>query len=505
MINPTSAIYLLSNIKIDNTYENTYSWASYAQQSSSLLAKATHTLTDFLFLRKESSVKVNLAEESINNVNYVMFKNNAKWYYAFVTDIIYINDQTSELKLELDVLQTYYFDITWKDCWIEREHVTDDTIGLHRLDENLETGETYVQNYTEVDEIEELAICVVATKTTQGQTLPDINDVSIFNGVFVGAGIYADTDPAIITTLIYDYIHNGREDAIVAIFMMPKNLISTYGATVRIPNTTPVEIIKNVPYQALNNQGYVPRNNKLLTYPYKFLLFSNNQGNVQTLGYEYFSTNSINFKITSDVTINPTVICVPKSYRGSSTSWEDALTISNYPQCPFTTDSYRNWQAQTQVSNALSIGSSGLALAGGLVSKNPLLIAGGGLGLAQTFNNFEMKKWMPNNYKGSMQGGINIATGQQTFSFYEMSISQSFAQKIDYYFDKYGYLVNTLKEPNIRTRPYYNYVKMVDVNFSANIGNKFKTMIKDIHKKGITYWKGETLDRVGDYGYDNTI
>ena len=81
----------------------------------------------------------NLRFEDLLGYNYCMYKNDSykdKWFYAFITDIKYVNDGMSEVTIETDTFQTWQFDIVYMNSFIEREHVGDDTIGLHTLPEN---------------------------------------------------------------------------------------------------------------------------------------------------------------------------------------------------------------------------------------------------------------------------------------------------------------------------------------------------------------------------------
>jgi hypothetical protein len=77
-----------------------------------------------------------------------MFKNanfNAKWLYAFITNIEFISINCCKVSFELYVLQTWQFDYVIHPSFVVREHVIDDTIGKNLIPENLETGE-YVGN-----------------------------------------------------------------------------------------------------------------------------------------------------------------------------------------------------------------------------------------------------------------------------------------------------------------------------------------------------------------------
>ena len=43
----------------------------------------------------------------------------------------------TEITIETDVFQTWQFNINYKKMFVEREHVNDDTVGLHTVPENV--------------------------------------------------------------------------------------------------------------------------------------------------------------------------------------------------------------------------------------------------------------------------------------------------------------------------------------------------------------------------------
>lgn len=61
-----------------------------------------------------------------------MYQNEAysdKWFYAFITKMEYVNNNMTRIEIATDVWQTWQFDITFKESFIEREmiNVSDDT------------------------------------------------------------------------------------------------------------------------------------------------------------------------------------------------------------------------------------------------------------------------------------------------------------------------------------------------------------------------------------------
>ena len=56
----------------------------------------------------------------------------------------YVNENATRITFETDVYQTYMFDLVKKQCFVEREHVNDDTIGINTTHEGIDTGEFIV-------------------------------------------------------------------------------------------------------------------------------------------------------------------------------------------------------------------------------------------------------------------------------------------------------------------------------------------------------------------------
>lgn len=72
--------------------------------------------------------------------------------------------------------------------------------------------------------------------------------------------------------------------------------------------------------------------------------------------------------------------------------------------------------------------------------------------------------------------------------FTRYSIKRQFAERIDKYFDLYGYQTNTLKIPNINNRPNWNYIKTLNANINGNIPQMDLAEIKELFNSGITLW-----------------
>ena len=501
MFTPSTIVRLLQNVDISADYKNTFSFGSTSAQASFFSAKTKTgcAFTDFTYQRKESVLKVKVNIETLWNVNYLMFQNSnfgIKWFYAFITDMQYVNDNVTSITFDVDVMQTWLFDLDIKNCYVEREHVSNDTIGLHLIDENLNTGEYISDSATSLSQLDDLAIVVSTTADSLG------NDVQgeMYSGVYSGNAYYASSNYEFVNSFIVALA--AKPDAINNIFMMPSILINNFEDPIRVTSPTAKTLNYSLSKNLTTLDGYTPVNKKLLSFPFNFMEVTNNHGEASIYKYEYSNVGTMDFFVSCDIAPNPIVYMVPMHYKNLTYAHDELITLSGYPMCNWTTDIYKSWIAQNSVSNAVNIGGSGLALGVGIATVNPIAIAGGVLGVASTIGNFYEKSLLPNPIKGQISGSGNVALGIQHFSIYGKTIRHEYAKMIDDYFNMYGYKVNELKTPSYTSRLNWNYLKLVDVNIFGNIPNKHIVKIHEIFKNGLTFWHN---DNVGNYNRANTI
>ena len=100
-----------------------------------------------------------------------MYKNpdfKDKYYYAYITDMKFVNPNMTEITIKTDVFQTWQFDFIYKESLVEREHVNDDTVGLHTIRENLNTGDFIINNKESFSGLGRLIYLVNAGRNLQG-------------------------------------------------------------------------------------------------------------------------------------------------------------------------------------------------------------------------------------------------------------------------------------------------------------------------------------------------
>ena len=467
------------------------------------------TVSDYTYVRKDSTINVSANMDDLIGANYVMYKNSShenKWFYAFIESMEYKSDMATAVKIRTDVYQTWRDVLTLPSCFVVREHVNSDTVGLHTVEENLETGE-YIRNTNTVEAgLDNLAIVIAVSEE---ETATEIVSGGMYNGVYSGVKFYASTNPAAITKKLIAYNDKGKAEAVLSVFMCPNDFVgASFDTDVEAVATSALGTFLNVtaPARPATLDGYTPRNNKLLTYPYQFLYAHNNSGGAGVYKYELID-GTPTFSIYGSVAPNPVFKMIPsnmKTYSGSGNDQDQGLTIGGFPLCAWITDPYKNWIAQNAGSTALGLVGGTGALIAGAVTGGATAIAGGALAVLGQLVQQEQRKIQPNQANGQINSGsANTAVTWNDFFLYGKSIRAEYARIIDEYFDMYGYKIARVKVPNLSGRSSWNYVKTIDCIIKGGIPESDKQQLQKMFNNGVTIWHSFT--NFGDYSQSNSI
>ena len=531
LVVPTSRIILLKNpIEID--YMNELTFSNLNAQYNYFYNLPKLECDNATYQRKDEVVRFptdpnmeGVTYDDLIEYNYCMYQNDKwsdKWFYAFVKSVTFDNPGMSYIELETDIWQSWMFDITFKPSFIEREHVNDDTVGLHTIPENLELGEYVTQEATPIsifsDDPADYYIVLGVTKYPGTTAVPgDNTGGKIYAGVFSGLAYIVGEDFSGTTNIIRSYSDVGGADSIQCIFVAPKYLCGTpdwhvvagwsynvkygvlpeqedeWGAT-SLVTTKPTTLAGN----------YTPVNKKLLTWPYCYMNVDTNVGNCIDYRYEDFSTNNINFNVMATLTPGTSYKISPNNYKGLVNNYLYRFTPTKLPICNWQSDVYTNWITQNAVNVGLSVAGSGISLVASAVTGNPIGIASGVLGIASSIGQIYEHSLIPPSVKGNLNSGdVSFASKVINPILYKMSIKPEYSAIIDKYFSAYGYKVNTYKTPNINGRSNWNYVKTIGCNIIGDIPQNDLQKIKDIFNNGVTFWHNPSTFL--DYSQNNTI
>ena len=149
MIEPNTEVRLLKAVPLSNDYEHQLKFPDQETQYDYFNKKLVKKYLDFTYQRISESLVVPDVFDLLYEANYIMFQNKqygSKWFYGFITNKEYINPNATRIFFELDVWQSYQFDIEFKESFIDREHCNRWENGkpvINTVPENLDIGTEY--------------------------------------------------------------------------------------------------------------------------------------------------------------------------------------------------------------------------------------------------------------------------------------------------------------------------------------------------------------------------
>ena len=506
-IEPKTNIKILKDVPLDTTYEHTLYFASGTAQYNYFATKVKHNLSEYTYQRVNRGVaRVGIKSDDLYDCNYMMFQNTAygnKWFYAFITSVEYVNNECAEIRFEIDVMQTWFFDYTIDYCFVEREHSEKDTLWSNLVPENLELGD-YKITKKETFDMSPMNICALTSKTSSGASAVGRTINHVYVPLNVIAGIPSD-DASSINSALEEFVGAGQEDAIVTLYQYPSFLGDA-------STTDAQKTIKKLEPDFTKIDGYTPKNKKLFSYPYTMLVVSNNCGQTSEYRWEQWSSkeNCGRFALQGVFVSTPCVLCFPTYYRGIAEDVDSGITYSNFPQVPWVGDTYKAWIAQnkgTIASGLISSALGGALTVAGATTFNAGLVAGGSVAISNVVGNLVGKKTDAQNTPPQVHGqvqcdSLNAGAGRVEFTFNHMVIKQQFARIIDDYFTMYGYATNRCKIPNRSSRPHWNFVKTAGITLTGSVPCNDMRKICSIYNNGVTFWKNG--NEVGHYNLDNS-
>jgi hypothetical protein len=574
----------IGRVPFDNSYRHTVTFASRAEQVEEYLGKCTKTYQQgtYTYIRMNNSIKVQANAEELYTYNYCMYQNsnyNTRWFFAFITEVNYINENTTELVLELDVMQTWYYDMALQECYVEREHIWTDTIGanlvaeppMQLLHESIGSIErkfnadyaVFLINswpYYNVSQSAGSGSVPVAGGFMNGtlnacrHLIYDLSssqsismlkqDMDMFNGVGAAEAITDafTADEKQMTELLTFQAKSAAGDStsFVGRYML-RDGQATKTSTERV----------NLPE---NFDGYVPKNNKLFTFPFCYCEVGDYTGKNSEFRFEFGGGDHLGFEVKLPLCADAEVYITPQDYNGySQYAYPNPFVANVSNRISWTYSAYQNWAAQNSVVNQLaalgSVGAATLSVVPGIGAASKALGAGAGAvarnaakmypkggsaayesramsaripaalrtgaenidagqaamgigGLAATIGNIDRMSRMPNEAMGSTGGNSRFQAGKTGYYLTIRRLTREFAEIVDQFFSMYGYATDRVKVPNVFSRKAWNYVKTANACMTGNCPSPHIAAINSILDSGITFW--HTWD-VGNYELDNSL
>jgi len=546
-IPPTGTIQMMVGVHLNPKQEDTLYFESAGIRDEFFTSYIYATYDEQSYSRPtRDSVKIQDTADRLYKCQYMRFKNgnafNGQWIYAFVLAVEYINNNTCQVFYAIDDMVTWFPQCTLRECFVEREIPETDNLYENLVPENLETGEYVLRRNGAYQMNEDMYYLFQTTVNSQGDP-----QIGVINGLptpihYAKLPVNASSKAfeALIKIFTKDY---AQTDNVINVQIVP-NIIGK--SAVPEPSDTPsykeveTDEVDFVKHRDLD--GYFPKNKKLLTYPYCFLQVTNYSGQSVTYKWEQFlsyiqNPDEVVFDIMAIALGVPTVLCIPRHYRGLDSDYESALTLANFPPMPWACDTYKAYLAQNKASIMTSVLTGSVENISGIVSHqnqakyygamsdiSPTAYSGlsaelsaksasmgaaslavsTGLNIANTLAKIsDIKRASPTTLSTLAQTDMfTLVADRCGFYGYNVTIKYQMAKIIDDYFSMFGYAQHKVKIPNTHSRPIWNYTKTQGCVVIGDVPASALQNISAIFDRGIRFWK--EMAEIGNYEHDNS-
>lgn len=547
-VQPNSRIEFFDDLGISQDYNDTLYFVSTAAKDTYFdnIQRLAHVDKCYYTRDNRGFVRVELPMTTLIHAQYMRFKNTSyenKWWYAFVDDVIYINDNTTEVKFTFDPMLSWMGEFSVARCYIERQHSTTDNVGDNIIDEPINIG-TYVANSMgRTGHFTNWSYIVFFSPNVLGQfTESDINDeLGIYSGL--SAIIFPDDGTAALDLNVYRFVE-AIFGAVQMVAYVPDDFIPllTNVSGYDDPNTrqtAPVIFSHSIARSTLlsNIDGYTPKNNKLYTAPYNTLTVINTEGAENDYRIEFFEdnlTHTIDFQIAASINEKSQIRLAPYSYKGQAVNEEEILTMHDFPYAAWGSDAFMAYMAQSLSDSPVRLLASGsnkrntsdssfanssditrTIIGDETIEKNVVQSTVGdassfatgnsaGLMVSQSIQvgaNIGKAILTPNSVSGGYAPDVTTLMKRKDFWFIRKSINAQAARVIDDYFTMFGYAQKIVDVPNMNARQYWTYVKTIQCKINCRCPASDADFIEKCFNRGIRFWKDHT--KIGHYELTN--
>lgn len=498
-----SKIILAKNIKVDRNYKNVlnYSESDMLALVNNVSNKVGESNFNSFIRQNGNSIPTNFSYSDALSANYIAFQNpdySNKWFFAWIDEIVYKNDANIEIKYTIDAWSTWFSKLNLSDCFIVREHVSDDTIGLHTIQENLDVGEVVEEDMFEDSEYDcsenGFYVAIQSNWTITDNSTASITTfgagyqfegIAVYNAVVNGSNIFLFpindiSDFGNVLLFLARTNIDGHINDINNMFIVPTFGVDTtklepiHTAYITPPwSSTQVSFSWYTMTYSLNAKLFTStvskqhtftnlnvKNNKCFVYPYNYLYVTNNNGSSNIYKYEDFSTDDMYFVNQFCITIGGSGRLTPGYYKGMTTNDDESLPLGKYPTCAWSSDAFTNWLTQNSVNIATQMVTTGvgIALAGatggasipvmsdlsamtGEEQKQALNQYSTGINTASNIagiiGQFYQASLLPNIQGGQATGDVIFSVDKNRFTFHKMRVKDEYMTILDNYFSRF--------------------------------------------------------------------
>lgn len=538
MFTPTTNLRLLST-PLESDYRNTLWFPNREAQTNYFLAKTVKTFTDFNYIKKNNTIVVAGEVDLYYNCNYIMYQNanfTNKWFYAFINRIEWASNNSVRLYVSTDCIQTWFFDITYFQSYVDRCHSDTDVAGDNIVPEDFSVGNPGGYQLAGSTDLAPDGIALFATSTYDGESRTG----SVNSGIYSGGQNLVDfhIDNPGVGTILDSYVKNGTATAVIKLQQYPYKLKN--GPITVSFSKYPASIA-----------GYTPKNKKMLSSAF-ITCFMSMYGQETNFNPAFIADNKVNLKLSADQT-SGTISAFVENYSDGSIS--TIALFASIPESGWSYNQYKNDYNLHSASN--SIYQRRAALNRGLNKVNSVIDVAGSLAdltqsavnltspgnLISQFGGFNPSTNAIGNLANSAQntvssfgnaytqlGGIDeitqdlaaisesynapatggmsasngyISTGKTVFSYGYKVLPKDIVVRYDKFLSVYGYKQSEYRSINLHARASWTYIKTNGLNAQGNFPDEDMGIIKRAFNNGIFFW--DYTATYGNFDQNNAI
>lgn len=361
-------------------------WFKLNPATYSALSTDDYRFIDGAGFSEQKSIKVSMRPEVAQGFNYLFYRNSSdsSWRFCFIKYVNFVDYETAEIFLELDIFQTYQFKFELADCFIKRETVKVDNVFNAALEDtpyknqhemlisrinfndgagfrpyvyavNFKARWNHEEEFTDFNYLDFTAGDIYQTGVNRNGALlvfDNFSDLTNFiNGQqsaginisesFLEFGIVSNSMISSDVCICRSSAHNSielKDNTVAGYNYMPVHDLPYYNDRDRV-----VEINKPQELKTRTGGTYSPHNEKCLMGPYQKV-------KIKAMNYERefyfedFNTNSIaSFEYCYSYTNGFKMYVYPKNYKKQDYDFAQVIELPISATFPYLADQFHDW------------------------------------------------------------------------------------------------------------------------------------------------------------------
>ncbi len=481
------------------------------------------------------SIRIEGNADDYYDVNYLSFVNGIREFFCFVTEVNYISPNVTEIVYHVDWLHTYMDTIVINPSFVVREHYSAAQDQPFANSEAEPIGVSVFQADTsqryEFKLWSSPTICVsFAPDSLTANIIMGGTSAPILGGLFGGPYMRMFPLSNAGASECQSFINSLATLTSVGI----DNIVTNVWVTPRAPQNTQNPTGEhlgdvNITSTSLspNGESYEVRNKKILSSPFCSVILMCTNGNSREYVPEAFgrgnATASFEIRISDGIITD--CIAYPLNYNGIAQNFYQGVPYSEQVPVPFAQNSgvmgalaqamkaagsvaisaamkmpvdsgVSAPQVTPPTSTAIATQTQSLALP--TAHRTPPI-----QGVAQTLQAGPAGQGIPTVRANYINNGLGGATpngghvtgldGEAGYTVMKIVPSLADCEKLDSFFDCFGYAVNRFKNPTTDTRVNFNYLQLRQPNIKSSAPSEGQVAIKAAFERGVRLWHNDNI------------